>query len=245
MIDIYMTSFFRFKMTKKSVDFIHERTAPGTFQIHIYDNGSDKHTRESLYGLLDEGKIVSLHLDSRNTGCLYNKGIFQMMTEIDQKYYVVTDNDVYPPKLTPDWLQQMTEIMDRESDIALLTPQLPPQFLQEPDIRYGVHRDFVYCKAVGNTFKMVRRAVFPLDRFQPKLLKYGDDGIVSQYLRDSGWKIAFCRNIYCYHAGQCLNWGYEEKEIDLDPRKQGYGAPFVYPIKNDETWEPANEGLKI
>jgi GT2 family glycosyltransferase len=159
------------------------------------------------------------------------------MTEYYDKYYCVTDNDIYPPKLNPDWLSQMISIMEKYPKLGMLAPQLPPQYLQQP---YEVLEDIVKCKAVGNTFTLIRREAFPLEviKNEQKLFAFGDDGLISYYMRKNNWEIAFCRNIFCYHAGQCENWGYKVEEIKLDPRKQGYGIPFKYDIVNEETFEP-------
>jgi len=237
MIDIYITSFFRPAFTLETLKKIKERTSPGSYFIHVYDNGSDLETVDQLVQLRKDGVIGNLVLDSRNTGCLYNKLVFHAMTESSSKYYCVSDNDVYPPKLSPDWLSQIIGIMDAHPEIALLAPQLPPQGLQTP---YEVHNDVVYAKAVGNTFKIVRREAFPLNCSQV-LGKYGDDGQISEMVHEKGYKVAFCRNIYCYHAGQCDNWGYNTQELDKDPRKAGYGPPFVYEIENEENYVPVGK----
>jgi GT2 family glycosyltransferase len=239
---IFISSFFRKDMTKRAIREIHERTAPGSFEIHLYDNGSDQETQDFLIGLLREKKIVSLVLDSRNTGCLYNKGVYHAMTEVDCPYLCVSDNDIYPPKLTPDWLSQVVSIMDRHPEIGMLAPQLPPQWLQEP---YQVTEDVVYSKAIGNTLKIIRRSAFPVDTFKPKLGEYGDDGLVSQQMTQRGWKVAFCRSIYCLHAGQCENWGYTPEQVAMDPRKSGYGKPYIYEIKNMDTYEPVDFKLRM
>jgi hypothetical protein len=247
-----MSSFFRPDFTLESINKIHERTEPGTFQLHIYDNGSDLQTTDMLYDLLKSKKITSVTLDSRNTGCLYNKLIYHAMTETDQKYYVVTDNDIFPPLLTPSWLTQMVGIMDRQPEINVLAPQLPPTWLQEP---YEVYEDVVYCKAVGNTFKMVRREAIPVKELMSvqKIGVFGDDGHFSRVadghfkdgknldyidVNDKNKKVAFCKNIFCWHAGQCENWGYKPEEINKDPRKAGYGKPFLYEPINNLTYEP-------
>lgn len=242
MIDIYITSWRRKEFLEKTINLIQDRTEPHTFRLHAFDNASDSETKAFLLSQLDNGALTSLHLDNRNTGCLYNKAIFHAMTQTDSDYYVVTDNDVYPPLLTPDWLTQMKAIMDKYIDLAFLTPQLPPQGLQQPIKAEG---DVVYCKAVGNTFKMVRRIAFPFGKYDQYVGHYGDDGLVSKLVRDDGWRVAFCRNIFCYHAGQCTNWGYKESEIHLDPRKQGYGEPFHYKVKDELTYEPSNPELKM
>jgi len=237
-IPIFMTSWHRRDMTERAVREIHERTTPGTFELHLYDNGSSKETRDYLVSLLDDGKITSLVLDSRNTGCVYNKGVFHMMTESTSEYYCVSDNDVFPPKLSPDWLSQMVAIMGKHPELGMLAPQLPPQWLQEP---MGVQDDIVYAKAVGNTLKLVRRIAFPIAEFKQSLGAYGDDGIVSRQMRERGWKVAFCRNVFCLHAGQCKDWGYSKDQIALDPRKSGYGEPFTYEMADWDTYTPADK----
>jgi GT2 family glycosyltransferase len=237
MVPIYLTSFYRKDFTERSVNLINERTDPNTFKIIVYDNGSDKETKDYLCKLLEEGKICSLVLDSRNTGCLYNKIVFHAMTESNNEFYCISDNDVYPPKLSPDWLSQMIAIMKKHPEIGILTPQLPPQWLQTP---YQVLEDIVYAKAVGNTFKLCRmdvmKAIIP--QIDQKLGAYGDDGQVSELVEKSGYKVAFCRNIFCLHAGQTINWGYTEEQIAKDPRKAGYGEPFSYALVNEQTYEP-------
>ncbi len=243
MTDIYVTSFYRKHFTERCLNEIHERTTSGTYQIHIFDNGSDTETRDYLYQLLHDKKITSVHLDSRNTGCVYNKGIFHMMTECDKPYYVVTDNDVFPPKLDPDWLSQMTKIMDEYQNLGMLAMQLPPQSLQMPVIDLA-NDAFVPCGAVGNTFKMVRRSAFPLDKFDPVIAQFGDDLKVSREMIKRGWVVAFCRHIYCWHAGQCVNWGYSPEQVAEDPRKENYGKPFIYEPLSELTYEPPDE-LKI
>jgi GT2 family glycosyltransferase len=236
-IQIFMTSWLRPEFLKKSIDYIIERTTPGTFLINVYDNGSDKKTRNLLNDYLDLGIINSVVLDRRNTGCLYNKLVFHAMVESSDKYYCVTDNDVYPPKLSPDWLSRMIAIMDKYPKLGLLAPQLPPQGLQMP---FRVLEDIVYAKAVGNTLKVIRRESIDsvVKKMEQKLGLYGDDGIISNMMIENGWEVAFCRDVFCYHAGQCTNWGYTDDQIDLDPRKAGYGKPFTYKLVNEETFEP-------
>jgi len=151
---------------------------------------------------------------------------------------VVTDNDIFPPKLSPDWLSQMIAIMDAHPNLAFLAPQLPPQNLQTPDLS-RVESDIVYCRDVGNTFKLVRREAFPIAEFKTTIGGFGDDAIVCIEAKKKGYEVAFCRNIFCFHAGQCENWGYNENEIASDPRKSGYGKPYTYQMVNEETYEPA------
>ena len=239
-IQIFITSWFRPGFLSKTIEYIVERTIPGTFLINVYDNGSDKITRDMLNNYFESGVINSVTFDKRNTGCLYNKLVFHSMVESTDKYYCVTDNDVFPPKLSPDWLTQMIDIMERHPDIGMLAPQLPPQGLQMP---YKVADDVVYAAAIGNTLKIIRRECLDkvISIIEQKIGAYGDDGLVSERIRQEGWTVAFCRNIFCYHAGQCTNWGYTPDQVAMDPRKGGYGKPYTYTLKNTETFEPTND----
>jgi GT2 family glycosyltransferase len=225
--------------TEEAIKKIHERTEKNSFQIHLFDNGSDPETQDKLYGLLKAGLIISLHLDSRNTGCLYNKLVFQAMTETKDDYYVVTDNDIFPPKLEPSWLTHMIAIMNKYPDIAMLTPQFPPINLMGP---LYMNEDVVYCEAVGNALKMVRRSLYP--QYEQKLATYGDDGQLSAIIRNNGYKVAFCRNIFCLHAGQTENWGYKLEEIHKDPRKCNYNAPLIVQV-DPNNYMPLNPGYRI
>jgi cellulose synthase/poly-beta-1,6-N-acetylglucosamine synthase-like glycosyltransferase len=241
MVDIYLSSFFREDMTQKVINLLQERTPLNSYKIHIFDNGSNKKVRDYLCNLLDTGVITSLHLDSRNTGCLYNKAVFHAMTETKDKYFVISDNDIFPPKLTPDWLTQMTAIMDAHPELAFLTPQFPPVQLMSPE---EICEDIVYCKAVGNAFKMVRRKAISNDDYEQSIGTFGDDGLLSEVVRKKGWRVAFCRKIFVLHAGQCKNWGYNQDEIDKDPRKKGYGPPYIVPTRED-TFEPLDPKFVI
>jgi len=237
-IDIFMTSWKRPDMTIQSIDSIIERTTPGTYKIHVLDNESSPETQAVLLKYLNEKKIESVTLHNTNTRCLWGKLVFQAMSCSDDKYYVVTDNDILPPKTSPDWLSQMVTLMDKKTDIAFLTPQLPPQGLQMP---FAKDDDVVYCKAVGNTFKMVRRESYPWDKYNQNMESFGDDGLVSELVAEKGWKVAFCRNLYCWHSGQTTNWGYKPEDLSKDPRKAGYGEPYKYTPENMDTFLPPPE----
>jgi hypothetical protein len=105
-----------------------------------------------------------------------------------------------------------------------------------------IRGDIVLCTAVGNALKMVRRKAFP--QYPQKLGAYGDDGQLSDLVRQAGWQVAFCRDVFCKHAGQCEDWGYKSEEVAKDPRKQEYGAPFICEV-DDKTYQPKDPVLRM
>jgi hypothetical protein len=152
----------------------------------------------------------------------------------------VTDNDTIPPLLEPeDWLSRMVRLMDENQELAFLTPQYPPISMfgcEQKDIQEHI----VYCKHVGNVFKIVRKEMFP--HFpQSDKFSFGDD---SDVCKMSYGKSAFCRRIFAYHAGQCKNWGYQEHELELDPRKKNYKPPMEYDV-DPITCVPLNKTLTL
>lgn len=235
--------------TETCLEHIRKRTEPGTYALHVWDNGSDAETQDWLVGQLRAGVLTSLHLDSRNTGCTYPKASFHMQAL--GPYYCVNDADVYPPDTTtpmshgaprePDWLASMIGLMEAYPEIAILSAQLPPQSFQKP---LKTLEKVVYCEAVGNTCKLVRRAAIPVTEFKPELMKAGDDWEMCQWVRRRGLQVAFARNVYCYHAGQCPGWGYTDEQIKADPRKAGYGKPYTYGC-NETNWVPDDPALRM
>lgn len=216
-IPIFITSWYRHLMTEQVVNAIRERTTH-PHSITVFDNGSDVVTRECLQTY----QIDNLILWSKNTGCCFPKMIFNAMAG-GSEYYVVTDNDVLCPKLESCWLTQMLGIMDRHEKLGMLALRLPPESLQGPT---SFDDEVVYCSAVGNTYKLIRRAAWPASISWPGL--FGDDQALSDGMWGNGWQVAFCKNLYCLHIGQTTNWGYEPEQVALDPRKTGYGIPYTY-----------------
>jgi hypothetical protein len=239
-VPIFLTSWNRYDFTERVLKEINERTQH-PFDLHVYDNGSSDTAPKNLYEKYLNKEITSLVLDTRNTACLYNKIVFHSMVEQETPYYVVTDNDIIPPRLNPCWLTQMISIMDRNPSIAILTPRLPPEFLMEP---LSEGEEVIYCKAVGNTFKLVRRSAVHklIGELSQKLGSYGDDGILSALIRASGLRVAFCKNLWCYNLERSVaDYGYTKEQLAQDPRKEGYDSDSSghnYLVKDWDTLEP-------
>jgi hypothetical protein len=233
-VDIYITSWLRPGYTVEVIEKIVARTKKGSYKIHILENESNPESQKALMPYLNNKTVESILFHNYNTRCLWGKPVFHAMTDSDSKYYVVTDNDILPPDLTPDWLEQMIDIMERNPDLGLLTPQFPPVQLMGPLEMRGDH---IVCTAVVNALKLVRRESFPEGKIRQNKESFSDDGHVSELIKKEGYKVAFCKNIFCGNLGQTENWGYKAEDIHRDPRKSGYSAPFMYETKDNKTYE--------
>ena len=234
MIPIFITSWRRIEFLKQVVQKIHERTTD--YELHVYDNASDRETTDWLIAAQRSGMVTSVTLDNRNTRCLYPKKVFHSMVSSNSEYYVVTDNDFIP---CVGWLEKLKAIMDRNPKIGCLALQYWPHWPMSPIAKYT---DYVYCRAIGNTFKMCRREAMEqvIYGIPQSLDAFSDDSKISEALRSKGWATGFAIDAYCYNLELTVpNYGYKPEELAMDPRKIGYlSQPETYEPVNWETLEP-------
>ena len=231
---ICVTSWHRTDFLYKVLETIAARTHDP--HVIVYDNGSDPQERLQLVEWHRQGFIHDLLLSNRNAGVTLPKRVFHELAKFDgDEFYVVTDNDFLCPV---GWLDSLIDIMRRHPDLGVLAPQYWPQWPMETG---DADNEVVYCRAIGNTFKLVRtEAADPFFR-QTHFSPYGDDGALSHNMAKNGWRLGFCRDVWCYNLEQTMpNWGYKNGEERCDPRRaQGYAAqPEPYTPVSWETLEP-------
>lgn len=234
MTPIFLQSWERLDFTMKTIEEIRERTED--FRLHVFDNGSGEGVSSVLLMAHFNGKIDSLHLEGRNTGCLYPKHVFHAMVPDDCLFYVVTDNDFIP---CAGWLPALLGIMERNRDLALLTLDYLPRWPLQPLEDRG---EYVRTKAVGNTFKLCRRHAMEqvIHDMPQKLGAYGDDGMLCDLLDRAGWEVGYAKGKYCFNLELTVpNWGYTEEQLKQDPRKSGYAPPMRYLPMDWDTLEPS------
>lgn len=233
MIPIFLTSFYRPRFIERVIQTIVKRTPNPA--IHVWDNGSDRLTKEVLQIAFEGGDIQSLHLDSRNTGCLYPKHSFHAMVPGDQPYYVVSDGDFIP---CVDWLPPMLKVMERYPRLAFLTLDYWPRWPLQPLDNLG---PYTRCRAVGNTFRLVRKAAVDeiIHEVPNELGAYGDDGMFSRAVQAVGYDVGFINGKYCFNLELTEpNWGYTPDQLQKDPRKAGYSEPVRYEPTDWDTLTP-------
>lgn len=221
-MNLFLTSWHRWWFTWKALERI--KTVP-QLGVTVWDNGSEKIIQENLVGMAHSGFIQTLILNQDNLGCRRPKVMFHQLAQADgDEFYLVTDNDFLCPEGW-SWIEAMLSRMRQNPRLAMLTPQYWPQWPMGPfQERDGV----VLCKAVGNTFKLVRAAAVTqvLAKFAAHGDDYGDDGILCQLLRDNGWDVGFCTDVFCYNLELgTKDWGYLPHQLKQDPRKAGYAPP--------------------
>lgn len=233
-IKIFITSWNRCLFLQEVITKIIQRTKPGSFEIIVYDNASDSETVQYLKKCLENKTVSSVIFGEINSGCNHPKNVFYSMTDEEDSLFIVTDNDIIPPELTIDWLEQLVTLMEVNPDVAVLTPQLPPVWLQGP---YEKRGDIVLCTAVGNTFKICRRSAIPIQEISQFTDKYGDDGILCKLLKEKGWKVAFASNLWCFNLERTIvDYGYTKEQLGEDPRKAGYDSDSSKHNYEPQSW---------
>lgn len=237
-IDIFLLAFNRFEVFKRVLLSIHQRTRH-PYYLHVFDNASHPEMKDWLYRAFCSGEyfISSLHLENINRGPYYPKAIQHAQVESGSEFYVVTDGDIEVPNLEPGWLSRLIDIMKARPRLGVLAAQVPPVWLQQP---YRQDDEVVYCRAVGNTLKVIRRSAAQqvFHRWsQDKWRMFGDDTEFCHMLHDEQYLVGYARHVFCHNLGQKENWGYAPGEEKLDPRKKDEQPPLYIQPVNMQTYE--------
>jgi GT2 family glycosyltransferase len=239
-IDILMTTYYRLDFTKQVMHNILDRTKCPNYRLIIVDNGSMDGTKEYLQRLKIRYPITvkQIKLLDKNYGLQAAKNIG--MEYVTSKYFVNTDNDCLCPKLNPDWITQLYNLMQSFPDFAAIA--LRPQTLVGVGPIFKDAPEVVSNNVAGGSFRMMRTDLVKkvggwTDDFENRQEEWN----ICTKLKNEGYKVGYARDIFCYHmfgtaAGGLGNWGYA-KEINHyhNPKSEIYARDSEY---NPETCEP-------
>jgi hypothetical protein len=220
-IDIVVTTRNRLPYLRETLRHIYERTR-SPYRLRVIDDASKEATVGHL--IFEEwraGRIDSLLLHNEHTGARANQNAGVWLAFSDP--FVLCDDDVLCPDVDPDWLARGIAEMRLHPELAMLALHHPGAKTKP----YQVAGNVTYCKSLGATFLFVRRQ-FAEAHMLPH--KVGDFGRPMeprcQIAHQTGWKIAYLTNTYCYHIG---------KDSVLDGKP--YKGRFIQPI-DWKTLEP-------
>jgi len=201
-IDLITTTYYRWELTEKCLDYLFGRTLTFGYRLTVVDNGSKDETVKNLMSLKQGGYIENLILLDRNYGLEFARNIALKLTH--SEYCVFFDNDLLCPDLTPDWLSQQLALIKRypEFDVIALRPQIA---VGADNSKFNTDKEVVENNHVGATFMMFKTA---------KLKEVGWDNEFSNRAADlrleqKGLKMGWARDIYCQHIWG-KNWSYPE-----------------------------------
>jgi len=224
-IDIVVVSCNRLPCTRRAIRTIHERTFT-PFRLIVVDNGSFDGSVEWLLQAHRNGLIHRLVLLKENYGVHWAKNIGLHLVR-SAPYYVDTDNDIICPKLTPDWLEQLVELMDKHPDFGAIA--LRPHVFVGGIPGWSEEHEVVEVPWVGAVMRIMRTQL--VREFGWKKVKQpgrdNEEKWVASKMHARGYRVGYARDLYAIHL-----FGTDSR----DP----WGYPVGFQHGHKEVWPPVN-----
>lgn len=232
-IDIIQTTWNRKELLKKSVEgFIARTKTP--YRLIIVDNNSTDGTKDYLrYGSLGKESIVITDGEKRSIAGAFSRGF----EEVKSEYFITTNDDIMPPDLNPDWLQQLLTLIKNYPDHGGIDCRIQ----EIPNINWANdHPDLSYPrKSLGGYLRIQRKEdVEKMGGFGDRTW---DDLEFFKRMTVIGKKCAYAKNIWANHMGYSVeNKGYGDFK-DYPLYHEYFSNRFKkkpYPEINPKTNEP-------
>lgn len=234
-IDLFITCYLRQAYTEQTLRYLEERTSYPYRLFIIHQGGND----EVLDAYKDK---IFLRVDLKP-----NAGIHAAwnvaLSLVESGYFITSDNDIYVPQLSPDWLSQMIRFMDA-SDYAAIS--LHPHVLIG-DVSADINdpenvKEVSHCGAVMRIMRTEAvRNVGGWERVV-RTSRNHEERYICGKLRESGWKVGRTTRLRAFHPFG-FNWGYPDSlkatdhghNPDLDQYVNQFNNIEAY---NNKTWLP-------
>lgn len=241
-IDIFLTCYLRQFYTEQTITYLKERTTH-PFRLIVIDNGGNDEVLEKAVD------VVFLRVKM-----MHNAGIHAAwnvaLALAESEYFITTDNDIYAPKLDPDWLTQLITFMNERPNYGAIS-LCPHVFIGASGIDPQDPEDVKERNMAGAVLRILRTEAVRKAGGWEHVLRTGrnhEESTICSRLQSIGYKVGICSRIRAYHPfGKGIpdqsGWGYPK---DFGPEKQGHRAEikdyvldFDKPEAYDEnTWLP-------
>jgi hypothetical protein len=243
-IDIFITAYLRPKFTLETLRYLKERTK-NPYRLFLIHNGGNE---EAMIEYVDDFFLV---IDPN-----YNIGIHAAwniaLALAESEYFITSDNDIYVPDLTPDWLSQLIKFMDERPDYGAIS--LHPHVLigavpfdpKDPE-------DVKEVNMCGAVMRIMRKQAIweaggwgseeePIVRSN----RGHEERTICSRLQTKGWRTGRTTRLRAYHPfgkGTQEPWGYPSsippEELGHNPDLKEYVWQFDNPDAYDsKTWLP-------
>jgi hypothetical protein len=227
--DIVMLTHNRLDHLVATVDALEARTT-APFRITIVDNASGPEVRNWLQdnrSRFHQLIMLEENLYPGSSGPALQVGIDATTSDL----VVATDPDLVVPDLSPCWLTQMLDILERHPDFGILgigldQSNLPP--VQEPEnlAPEDIVDGEIVEQPVGSIFTFIRRSA---------MHSYYDDWRACESVARAGYRFGWALNVRAFHLGwddyklhpghlaSKRQYGGEYREVNLIPRAPSLG----------------------
>lgn len=252
MVDLHLVTWNRPAITELVIRTIARNTRPGTYKLHVYDNGSEKAMQQMLLAFKIEKLIDSLSFHKQNHGLEAAREQLRIFNT-DNEFFVCIDNDCLPPQsfidrgLELDWLEQLLILMKKYPDFAAISMRTQVMIgtgniFEEAD---KVGDDIVEFPHPGGSFRIMRTAAVAAvgGWDEPKVGRGAEERFIGTRLNEVGYRTAFAVKVRCLHlfglrAKTSERWGYAEGLAPEDTGHSDISHPAL--TNGDDIMEIAN-----
>jgi len=218
-VDIVMVTMNRIEFTRKSIQYIKERTKT-PYRLIVVDNNSNDGSQEMLYKMKQEGLVNHLILLEENYGIHMAKN-YGLSLVRSEPYYIDTDNDLLAPKIEPDWIAQLTVLMDKYTHFGAISCR-PQVLIGRGGHEFDGDAEVVKFNHTGAHLRIMRtEAVRKVGGWEKNWTanRNHEDSFIAGRLNDVGLDVGYAKDVRCFHMfGE--NWGYKTIPIDVHGHRE-------------------------
>ena len=207
-VDIFITCYLRQAYTEKTISYLFERTTY-PFRLFVIDQGGNDEVLEAA------GDKIFQRISLRpNAGIHAAWNIALALAE--SEYFITSDNDIYVPKLEPDWLTQLVKFMDERPDYGAISLH-PHIFIGAAGIDPNDSEDVKERNMCGAVMRIMRREAVTKAGGWDRVISSGrnhEERTICSRLQSVGYKVGICSRIRAYHPfgrNEGGNWGYPKE----------------------------------
>lgn len=240
MIDIFITCYLRPQFTRKTLQYLKDRTKT-PYRLFIIHNGGNDEVLEEF-----KDQIFLVINPNHNVGIHAAWNIALSLAE--SEYFITSDNDIFVPDIEPDWLSQLQIFMDQRPDYGAISLH-PHIFIGAAGIDPEDIEDVKERNMCGAVMRIMRTEAVRKAGGWEHFVRTGrnhEERTVCSRLQTAGYKVGICARVRAYHPfGKETggNWGYP---ADFTPEMQGHNPAlkdYVISFDNmeaydEKTWLP-------
>ena len=242
-IDIFICSYLRPMFTEQTINYLVERTKY-PYRLFLINNGEN----DDIAKVYEKEIFMTINM-SQNAGVTAAWNMALSLAE--SKYFITSDNDIYVPESSPDWLLQMVGFMENNHDYGAISLH-PHVVIGAAGLDPKSDKDFEEVNMCGAVMRIMNKyAVWAAGGWgnEDEPLIRPDRGheerTICSRLQAIGYKTGRTTRLRAYHPfGKGIGpWGYPK---DIPPEQLGHNPELEEYVQqfddmdsyNNKTWLP-------
>jgi len=252
-MDLHLVSWNRPKMTELVINTIRRNTKPDSYSIHVFDNNSNRETKDMLYHYYDNGIINSLDEAILNHGLEYARQAL-LEEHATSDYFICVDNDCLPPPMVNsnmiagglDWVEQLVMLMTRYEDYAAISCRTQVMIGTGNIFEHTEKQDITDFPHPGGSLRIMRTdAVLQVGGWSKQSSGRGsEERYICGKLREANYKTGFATHIPTLHLfgtrgeHETDRWGYDK---DMKPEDSGHSDVWHPILGSGDSFEEVEQ----